>query len=204
VVVASVFGGYCRCWRPDPRPPAPSYNCPQLTQCLPPHHPCAGSTLNHWPFPWKHLPEGYCYLLTHPGTPCVFYDHLYSDAALKTHILELMKIRKKHGINAKSEVGAARWVLRRGGWFDRLGAVLGWGAAQDSSLAGGGGLIAAAGGAGAAAALAAGPATAPPSGMLPAADARCSPAACPAPACRFWCARPTTSCMRLSLTRRWP
>lgn len=34
-----------------------------------------GSTLNHWPFPWQHLPEGYAYLLTHPGTPCVFIDH---------------------------------------------------------------------------------------------------------------------------------
>ena len=89
---------------------------PSHTPCLP--TPCpplplalllrAGSTLNHWPFPWKHLPEGYCYLLTHPGTPCVFYDHLYTDAALKTHILELMRIRKKHGINAKSEVGG--WV----------------------------------------------------------------------------------------------
>jgi hypothetical protein len=26
-----------------------------------------GSTLNHWPYPWKNLPEGYAYLLTHSG-----------------------------------------------------------------------------------------------------------------------------------------
>lgn len=36
-----------------------------------------GSTLNHWPFPSRNLPEGYAYILTHPGTPCVFYDHFY-------------------------------------------------------------------------------------------------------------------------------
>ncbi len=26
-----------------------------------------GSTLNHWPFPSRHLNEGYAYILTHPG-----------------------------------------------------------------------------------------------------------------------------------------
>ena len=163
-----------------PPPSRPLHKCPQLTQCLPPHPPCAGSTLNHWPFPWKHLPEGYCYLLTHPGTPCVFYDHLYSDAALKTHILELMKIRKKHGINAKSEVGAARW--------GRAGAVGGRHSKQQLPVRQQRQWLA----------------------SFRTADARCLPAACYRPsacsaaACRFWCARPTTSCMRLSLTRRWP
>ncbi|EFN55550.1 hypothetical protein CHLNCDRAFT_31136 [Chlorella variabilis] len=63
-----------------------------------------GSTLNHWPFPSRHLPEAYCYLLTHCGTPCVFYDHFYQEPKLREHILELLRIRKKHGINAKSEV----------------------------------------------------------------------------------------------------
>lgn len=66
----------------------------------------AGSTLNHWPFPWKHLPEAYCYLLTHCGTPCVFYDHLYFDEGLRKHVLELVHIRKKYMIHAKSEVRA--------------------------------------------------------------------------------------------------
>lgn len=23
--------------------------------------------------------QGYVYILTHPGTPCIFYDHLFSD-----------------------------------------------------------------------------------------------------------------------------
>lgn len=43
----------------------------QLSKCLlafplPRSHD-TGSTLNHWPYPWKNLPEGYAYLLTHPG-----------------------------------------------------------------------------------------------------------------------------------------
>jgi hypothetical protein len=42
-----------------------------------------GSTLNHWPFPSHHLEEGYAYILTHPGTPCVFYDHLYQEGGLR-------------------------------------------------------------------------------------------------------------------------
>lgn len=49
--------------------------------------PCShdtGSTLNHWPFPSHHLQEGYAYILTHPGTPCVFYDHLYAEVGKPT------------------------------------------------------------------------------------------------------------------------
>ena len=42
-----------------------------------------GSTLNHWPFPSHHLQEGYAYILTHPGTPCVFVDHLTGDGGLR-------------------------------------------------------------------------------------------------------------------------
>ena len=40
-----------------------------------------GSTLNHWPFPHNHLHAGHAYLLTHPGTPCVFYDHWAAASA---------------------------------------------------------------------------------------------------------------------------
>ncbi len=51
-----------------------------------------GSTLNHWPFPWNHLMEGYCYILTHPGTPCVFWDHFWNEqGGLRQAILELLK-----------------------------------------------------------------------------------------------------------------
>jgi len=42
-----------------------------------------GSTLNHWPFPSHHLQEGYAYIMLHPGTPCVFVDHLTGDGNLR-------------------------------------------------------------------------------------------------------------------------
>ncbi|KAG1659688.1 hypothetical protein FOA52_004327 [Chlamydomonas sp. UWO 241] len=64
-----------------------------------------GSTLNHWPFPTQHLPLGYAYILTHPGTPTVFYDHYYQEAnGLRKAIMDLMAIRKRHGINCRSKV----------------------------------------------------------------------------------------------------
>eukprot|EP01025_Chloroclados_australasicus_P036479 TRINITY_DN3719_c0_g3_i1.p1 TRINITY_DN3719_c0_g3~~TRINITY_DN3719_c0_g3_i1.p1 ORF type:complete len:698 (-),score=116.69 TRINITY_DN3719_c0_g3_i1:415-2508(-) len=64
-----------------------------------------GSTLQHWPFPWDKLHEGYAYILTHPGTPCVFYDHFWSDHnGLRQAILDLLQVRKKHQIHFKSKV----------------------------------------------------------------------------------------------------
>ncbi|GJP32376.1 hypothetical protein CLOM_g16971 [Closterium sp. NIES-68] len=36
-----------------------------------------GSTQGHWPFPQDKVMQGYAYILTHPGIPCVFYDHYY-------------------------------------------------------------------------------------------------------------------------------
>lgn len=64
-----------------------------------------GSTLNHWPFPWNHLPEGYAYILTHPGTPCVFCDHLYQEQnGLRKAILELLDIRRRNGLQCRSKV----------------------------------------------------------------------------------------------------
>lgn len=27
--------------------------------------------------------QGYAYILTHPGTPCIFLDHLWTDGMLK-------------------------------------------------------------------------------------------------------------------------
>ena len=38
------------------------------------------------------LAQGYAYILTHPGQPCVFYDHLYEwGSGLKEAILELVR-----------------------------------------------------------------------------------------------------------------
>ena len=36
-----------------------------------------GSTQAHWPFPRLAKLEGYAYILTHPGLPTVFWEHLY-------------------------------------------------------------------------------------------------------------------------------
>jgi alpha-amylase len=64
-----------------------------------------GSTLNHWPFPSQHLAEGYAYILTHPGTPTVFYDHLYTEAnGLRRSILDLLAVRKRNGLSCRSPV----------------------------------------------------------------------------------------------------
>ena len=62
-----------------------------------------GSTLNHWPFPDHGLAQGYAYILTHPGTPTVFTDHLY-DGNLRSGILSLVALRKELRINSRSTV----------------------------------------------------------------------------------------------------
>ncbi|MFC1679587.1 glucan 1,4-alpha-maltotetraohydrolase domain-containing protein [Elusimicrobiota bacterium] len=58
---------------------------------------------NHWPFPGEELMQGYAYILTHPGVPCVYWPH-YFDWGLKDEIKALIRIRKSMGITATSEV----------------------------------------------------------------------------------------------------
>ncbi len=60
-----------------------------------------GSTQNYWPFPGNKVMQGYAYILTHPGVPCVFWDH-YFDWGLKNDINELIQIRKDAGIHSTS------------------------------------------------------------------------------------------------------
>lgn len=68
-----------------------------------------GSSLQHWPFPSGNLPEGYAYILTHPGTPCVFYDHLWEkNNDLSSTIAELIQVRKRNGINCRSVLKVAK------------------------------------------------------------------------------------------------
>ena len=62
-----------------------------------------GSTLNHWPFPHNHLHEGYAYIMTHPGSPCIFWDHFWMDG-LGDSIRELIKVRRKHSLQCRSKV----------------------------------------------------------------------------------------------------
>lgn len=60
-----------------------------------------GSTQGHWRFPKKRVEAGYAYIMTHPGTPCVFWDH-WQDAKLEPVIAKLTALRRKHGLHCSS------------------------------------------------------------------------------------------------------
>ncbi|KAK3123654.1 hypothetical protein QOZ80_8AG0634190 [Eleusine coracana subsp. coracana] len=62
-----------------------------------------GSTQHLWPFPSDKLMQGYAYILTHPGVPCIFYDHMF-DWNLKQEISTLAAIRERNGIHAGSNL----------------------------------------------------------------------------------------------------
>ncbi|CAM0876501.1 unnamed protein product [Alopecurus aequalis] len=62
-----------------------------------------GSTQNLWPFPADKVMQGYAYILTHPGVPCIFYDHMF-DWNLKQELTLLAGIRARNGICATSKL----------------------------------------------------------------------------------------------------
>ncbi|KAJ6371238.1 hypothetical protein OIU77_001692 [Salix suchowensis] len=62
-----------------------------------------GSTQGHWPFPRDKLTQGYAYILTHPGTPTIFYDHFY-DFGIRDVITELIEARRRTGVHCRSSV----------------------------------------------------------------------------------------------------
>ena len=62
-----------------------------------------GSQQSHWPFPGEDIMQGYAYILTHPGIPCVFWEHVY-DWNLYGKIKRLIAVRKGYSINSGSEV----------------------------------------------------------------------------------------------------
>lgn len=52
------------------------------------------STQNHWPFPSDRVGAGYAYILTHPGLPCIFWDHYFTwGAELHNQIHTLAQVR---------------------------------------------------------------------------------------------------------------
>jgi len=64
-----------------------------------------GSTQNHWPFPPEYVGLGYAYILTHPGMPCIFYDHMYTwGDGLRNTINLLLKCRQRNGISGRSKL----------------------------------------------------------------------------------------------------
>ncbi|XP_065038276.1 alpha-amylase isozyme 3C-like isoform X1 [Musa acuminata AAA Group] len=60
-----------------------------------------GSTQRSWPFPSDKVMQGYAYILTHPGVPSIFYDHMF-DWGLKEKITQLAKTRTRNGIHSGS------------------------------------------------------------------------------------------------------
>ncbi|KAG2489176.1 hypothetical protein HYH03_012402 [Edaphochlamys debaryana] len=80
-----------------------------------------GSTQQHWPFPSGQVGMGYAYILTHPGIPCIFWDHMFDwGEDLRKSITALAALRRKAGIRADSslEILAAEkdlYVARVGG-----------------------------------------------------------------------------------------
>ncbi|HOY67375.1 MAG TPA: alpha-amylase C-terminal beta-sheet domain-containing protein [Candidatus Ozemobacteraceae bacterium] len=66
-----------------------------------------GSQQSHWPFPGEKIMQGYAYILTHPGTPCVFWEHVY-DWKLREPIKKLIDARRRCGIVADSKLEIAK------------------------------------------------------------------------------------------------
>ncbi|XP_043704732.1 alpha-amylase 3, chloroplastic-like isoform X2 [Telopea speciosissima] len=65
-----------------------------------------GSTQGHWRFPGGKEMQGYAYILTHPGTPAIFYDHLFSH--YRSEISALLSFRHRLKIHCRSTVQIAK------------------------------------------------------------------------------------------------
>ncbi|XP_042511023.1 alpha-amylase 3, chloroplastic-like [Macadamia integrifolia] len=65
-----------------------------------------GSTQGHWRFPGGKEMQGYAYILTHPGTPAIFYDHIFSH--YRPEISALLSLRNKLKIHCRSTVQIAK------------------------------------------------------------------------------------------------
>ncbi|KAK2989764.1 hypothetical protein RJ640_012704 [Escallonia rubra] len=61
-----------------------------------------GSTQGHWRFPGGKEMQGYAYILTHPGTPSVFYEHAFSNYG--SEITELISVRNRNKIHCRSTI----------------------------------------------------------------------------------------------------
>lgn len=58
-----------------------------------------------WVFPGNRIEQGYAYILTHPGVPMVFWDHLFDyGATLKNKITQLIAVRKNNGLTSTSSL----------------------------------------------------------------------------------------------------
>lgn len=56
-------------------------------------------------FPDDRIMQGYVYILTHPGIPCVFWRHFFDQGEQqKSQIVRLIALRKQAGITSRSRV----------------------------------------------------------------------------------------------------
>lgn len=62
-----------------------------------------GSTQQHWPFPADRLLAGYAYVLTHPGMPCILWEHAF-DSGITDGLKELVALRKRNDLHMRSEI----------------------------------------------------------------------------------------------------
>lgn len=69
----------------------------------------------HWRFPSGKEMQGYAYILTHPGTPSVFHDHIFSE--YQSEISALISVRKRNKIHCRSIVSFERFCLN---WLYQL------------------------------------------------------------------------------------
>mmetsp|Transcript_106076 Transcript_106076/g.188657 ORF Transcript_106076/g.188657 Transcript_106076/m.188657 type:complete len:864 (+) Transcript_106076:49-2640(+) len=64
-----------------------------------------GSTQRHWPFPDDKVLIGYAYILTHPGIPSIFWDHVMDwGEDHRRKIADLMKARRDSEIPVDAKV----------------------------------------------------------------------------------------------------
>lgn len=54
--------------------------------------------------------QGYAYVLTHPGTPCIFYDHLWTDGMLKPSLWR--RLRALLAARSEQQAGSLPRLLR--------------------------------------------------------------------------------------------
>jgi alpha-amylase len=60
---------------------------------------------NLWPFPSNKVEQGYAYILTHPGTPTVYWPHYFDwGSDLQNKIRTLIQLRKEKGITSTSSI----------------------------------------------------------------------------------------------------
>ncbi|MEM1057312.1 MAG: alpha-amylase C-terminal beta-sheet domain-containing protein [Bacteroidota bacterium] len=67
--------------------------------------PSPGGGQSHWPFPEDRVSLGYAYILTHPGTPTVYWPHYFDwDSDLRNEIDALIRVRHQQGITSTSGI----------------------------------------------------------------------------------------------------